>query len=757
MPSAAALTNSCVARNNWKRSEAGLPVSGRVSTRPRMSASLRSIANDAAGMQARSAFAGTLVAGTVLLMFAGTAAASMSAPGRDCLAVPWQSLRCDSPVPCLPAPRLHRQTRCSGMAATAGAFLLPGAAAAKGKGHGAGTGPKPAGAASPPAKNAARSATRLGSRKKDARNPLAPEDQTAHQRGNPASRNPASMAGAASAKESMVNPMKVSGKKSEPDDGSRDPQVRQHGPTLIAGRAAARTPQLADSAESDEVSWPSSPVSQTQDRMGVLPVCFGFDDARVAALQTRHNRYGQRPLHFCVRAVEQGAFRDFFERPANAWHSMGTWMACKVIDNPVPPELRRLLVQRDGAYDPADAMAPDAAPLEGERVFAVLTISLLDDALRREAGSRVLRRIAPNTFRIMHYHGWGGVDRWVMAYSLQRGPGACGGVKAGFLDLDVARSEGDGPGRWAVHVAQRNETLVAPDIGTFTRQIEQLTGLRYQGRGARQGPASASPEPATHLFVELDPTASDHPSYNDGLEPLVPIMLDVQGWPDPVPLYYNSARWVNEMLVIADGKGRDGSPRSGQISFGAHALPGGARQLMTPDSADMLAMIHEAGLNVGVFYTQQQVSEQLQDNLGMIMLPKLTRPEGVGMRPCGGGGGGHPTQPLQRSGDSSGSSTARFHWNDGLLLYVDEHGHAGQAQFDRVDDYPKQRWQLSASVDVLPRLFLELRGLLPDLDYSLQELEWMLRGSGLVPMAEAPEGMDVLTATARPSDGSPED
>lgn len=549
----------------------------------------------------------------------------------------------------------------------------------------------------------------------------------AQPRGNQASRNPAAIAGhAEGAKESMQNPLKhaVQGygagdgymKREEPLPPERPDVAAAHVLIRNAGSAAGR----AADAEAGASGQPG-PLAVPEDNTPVPTAeCIQFDDIRVLSLLVRSRRYQTRPMHVCVQPALSPLFKEWATLPADSHRGMGRWMVSEAIHEDIPHALRATPIRRFGAaVETTLGTVPMLEPIGTDRLFTLLTMSLLDGPLRREAGNRTLPRMQANSFRVLKHKGFDGVERNYLAYFLRRDSVSERGVRGGFLEI------WPGPGgTLGVDDTVHGIRITSATLDGLVATLEKLTGLRYLG-ARRHAALQATPSPATNLFVDesqLMATRSprQHLPFNHALQLFAPVTLELNGPSERVSLYHGSFMLLDDVLVYSDEAGQ-----GGMVHFGRHRVGGGgARQLRCLTSADC-AFVTRHGLQQGVFYTRAHIRQVLQER-GLVSLRDPASSDAILLLPKRHAS----TTPDPWPAPIPARST--FGFEDGSLHYVDHDGKEGSVDFEHVPRMAIPRYRLSSQLLPAQHAFAARNNFVPDTLYSEGEIEWLLAGQGYI-------------------------
>lgn len=262
--------------------------------------------------------------------------------------------------------------------------------------------------------------------------------------------------------------------------------------------------------------------------------------------------------------------------------------------------------------------------LGDERIFSLLTVSLLDDQLRPEASGWNPQFMPRNSFTVMQHTGVDGDDRLYLAYFLHRDQPGNSGVNAGFLEVEVSAA-----GQLSITDTAHGAAIVGDTLDLLVASIEKLTGLRCTDSADHVLAGDVAPR-ARNLFVDIDETRSLHAHHplplNRSLDPFSPVLVQAVGYPRPFTLYLGSFLALDDTILFADANGR-----SGALRYMADASTGGARALRcdTPDACTFAAL---HGLHSGRRYTVDEVAQTLQEN-GLLSMPQEAR-----AAPAGGEG-----------------------------------------------------------------------------------------------------------------------
>lgn len=468
--------------------------------------------------------------------------------------------------------------------------------------------------------------------------------------------------------------------------------------------------------------------------------CLRVDDAQIAFALVRSRRYRPWLLHFCVPSAQVPWLKDLFNARADSDRGMGRWMASTLVGEPIAHTESMLQVRYYRSHDDIDITPPRFGHLrDGQRRFALLTLSLLDAPLHQEAHGWPLTWMGANTFRLLH-HSDTGTDRGIyLAYFLRKTSGVCQGVKGGFLKVDVT-DQGD----YRVRDARHATAIVAPTLEALVASLEKLTGLRHEP--ASSDPLRSASVPATNLFVdEADVLASDgsgaHLPYNTALDPFTPVMIVVPGHAMPFGLYRGSYRWMadGEQVIYADEQGQGGTLR-----FGPAVAGRGERQLIcaTPDDRQFVARF---GLQPGALHDPDAVMAQLGAagfvnipghplERGATSLDDVTRCAAPGPVP---GSASAPAPVAEGRATALRLPTSQFQFDEGVLHYTDHDGTAGLLHFDTIAAGSSRRYWLVDRPGSAEALFAARHGLQGGKSYSDVDIRWALLGEGFEESAPA--------------------
>lgn len=560
-------------------------------------------------------------------------------------------------------------------------------------------------------------------RRSGTRDRLAGEETAVQVRGNPASRNPASMVGHADgAKESLQSPLKHPlGKNAGDSMGQEREELPRSAHRGIAMGAHATVWQRG--GPSGRVSVPIQPV--VPDAVDPSePSCLVVDDAHVAYLLVRQERYAPGLVRFCVPSGDVGWFEELFRVPAASRRGLGRWMVSETIQERPLANLTHALMRRyDGELDlQSPAHEPALHPLEGMRIFALQTMSLLDAPLQREGGAAPLQYMPRNAFRLLRHRGQGAADQLHLAYFLYRDTDVCSGVKGGFLEITLDRA-----GHFRVDDVVHGTAITAPTLGALAASISKLTGLRNADVDADSGAAPGRAEAACNLFVDERATLSTrspglHLPYEEGLDPFLPLWVEAEGHDMPVGLYFNSFVQLGDQILYADENGT-----TGILAFARHIVGGNARQLRCPAESSC-AFAASLGLQRGAFYSPEHVMTLLeQRGLVWMMGPPASGQAAAGATSACGRGPAAETQP---PAGPVALRASEFHFDDGDLHYVDHDGRPGLLVFDEHVGAHGSRFQLVDPGRSQGGVFAARHHLQTGVRYAEEEVVWRLHSQG---------------------------
>jgi hypothetical protein len=401
-----------------------------------------------------------------------------------------------------------------------------------------------------------------------------------------------------------------------------DPAVQPRAAAAPRGVAAVgSTQQRAGSGPVGVRSQPRADHPSFAREALAVPVgtvdCLQVDDERVALLLVRQQRYRPPLMRFCIPSSDTPWFKGLFGGPMSTSRGTGRWMVSELVHEHVPHTLRPLSIRRHGGAD--DMLLDTPSPwrwLGDERIFSLLTVSLLDDQLRPEASRWNPQFMPRNSFTVMQHTGVDGDDRLYLAYFLHRDHPGNSGVNAGFLEVEVSAA-----GQLSITDTAHGAAIVGDTLDVLVASIEKLTGLRCTD-SADHVLAGDVARRARNLFVDIDQTRSPHANHplplNRSLDPFSPVLVQPVGYPRPFTLYRGSFLALDDTILFADANGR-----SGALHYMADASAGGARALRcdTPDACTFAAL---HGLQSGRRYTVDEVAQALLEN-GLIPMPQEAR------------------------------------------------------------------------------------------------------------------------------------
>jgi hypothetical protein len=409
-----------------------------------------------------------------------------------------------------------------------------------------------------------------------------------------------------------------------------DPAVQPRAAAAPRGVAAVgSTQQRAGSGPVGVLPQPRADHPSFAREALAVPVgtvdCLQVDDERVALLLVRQQRYRPPLMRFCIPSSDTRWFKGLFGGSMSTSRGMERWMVSELVHEHVPHTLRPLSIRRHGGAD--EMLLDTPSPwrwLGDERIFSLLTVSLLDDQLRPEASGWNPQFMPRNSFTVMQHTGVDGDDRLYLAYFLHRDQPENSGVNAGFLEVEVSAA-----GQLSITDTAHGSAIVGDTLDLLVASIEKLTGLRCTDSADHVLAGDVAPR-ARNLFVDIDETRSLHAHHplplNRSLDPFSPVLVQAVGYPRPFTLYLGSFLALDDTILFADTNGR-----SGALRYMADASAGGARALRcdTPDACTFAAL---HGLHSGRRYTVDEVAQTLQEN-GLLSMPQEAR-----AAPAGGEG-----------------------------------------------------------------------------------------------------------------------
>ncbi len=468
-----------------------------------------------------------------------------------------------------------------------------------------------------------------------------------------------------------------------------DPAVQPHAGAAPRGVAAVGSmQQRAGSGQGVGPRTRADDPSFASDALAV-PVgtveCLQVDDERVALLLVRQQRYRPPLMRFCIPSSDTAWFKGLFGGSRATPRGMRRWMVSELVDEHVPHTLRPLSVRRHGGAD--DMLLDTPSPwrwLGDERIFSLLTVSLLDDRLRPEARGWNPQFMPRNSFTVMQHAGVDGHDRLYLAYFLHREHSGNSGVNAGFLEVEV-----NAAGQLSIADKVHGAGIVGDTLDVLVASIEKLTGLRCTDSADHVLEGDMAPR-ARNLFVDINETRSlqaDHPlPLNRALDPFSPVVMEAVGYARPFTLYLGSFLALEDRILFADANGL-----SGALYYIGGASAGEARALRC-DTLDVCTFAALHGLQSGRRYTADEVVQALQEN-GLLSMPQEASAAsyGDGRLYVQGDQAAAPAALMASSGPLPAST---YVLDAGRVQYTDHDGRAGSLQLRCVDRWgdPRYRW-----------------------------------------------------------------
>jgi len=464
-----------------------------------------------------------------------------------------------------------------------------------------------------------------------------------------------------------------------------------------------------------------------------VPECIEFDDVRILSLLVRSRRYQPTLMHVCVCPEDSPLFKEWVTLPADSHRGMGRWMASEAIHEDVPHALRDTPMRRFGARgETVLESVPRLAAPGSDRVFTLLTMSLLDEPLRREAAGWDVSCMQANSFRVMQHKGLDGIERHYLAYFLHRESETQRGVRGGFLEV-----WSDTGGMLGVDDEVHDIRITAPTLENLVLTLQKLTGLRYIG-ARRSASSQAMASPATNLFVNdgqilaaQDP--SRHLPFNHALQLFAPVMVELPGQSGSVPLYHGSFMLLDNVVAYADETGQ-----GGLLHFARHIVGDGARQLRCLTPSDC-AFAERNGLKQGVFHTAEQVRQALQQH-GLISLHDPDAGDVIDREYTSHGSilpvrGASPTPTTTPDPwPESLPSRSSFSFQESTLHYVDHDGRSGVLVFEIMPKILPLRYGLPGPLSFEQHMFALRNEFVSGIGYSEEEIMYLLGRQGYNPM-----------------------
>ncbi len=559
--------------------------------------------------------------------------------------------------------------------------------------------------------------------------------------GSQASRNPAAMVGHVDGpKEAMQNPLNFgaigyaggdhSGKRDKPEvpDSVKAPRLRVDAAELIV--QTGRRNQAGNVAGRRNAPLLQAPPGQSllEEFDDLALECLEFQDVDMLSLLMRGRRYQPGLIRVCVEPEQSAQFTAWMNQSADSHRSMGQWMVSAAIDEGIPSQDamagsgRRL----EGLEDFFEGL-PNPPEASTGRVFTVLTLSLLDEALRREAGSWNLPRLHANTFRLVRFKALDGSDLLYLAYFLHRDAGNQRGVNGGFLPVTS-----DATGTLSVEDQVHGTRITAATLANLVMSVQQLTGLRYLGQW-RTASAQPTPVPATNLFVDDNQTlatgATDrHLPFNGSLQLFAPVLVELSGQSEPVPMYYGSFIVRADEVAYCDETGG-----VGVLPMTTSDKDSDRLELRCRTSADCIfATSH--GLKQAASYARDEVCELLQQS-GLV---RLRGPEGSGVvsSVCSAAAPGDKDAESGEDWPELLPERSSFRFHDGTLDFVDHDGREGALTLERVPRMLLPRYRLPRVQEPAQQAFAAQNGFVMDVVYSEAEIEKLLQDRGYIRSAQ---------------------
>lgn len=446
-----------------------------------------------------------------------------------------------------------------------------------------------------------------------------------------------------------------------------------HGVAAVgAGRGRARSGHgVGPRPRADDPSFAREALAMP----GRIVDCLQVDDERVALLLVRQQRYRPPLMRFCIPSRDTPWFKGLFGDSMAPAHGVGRWMVSELVHEHVPHTLRPLSVRHHGGA--GDILLDAPLPwqwLGDERIFSLLTVSLLDDPLRREASGWNPRFMPRNSFKVMQHSGVDGDDRLYLAYFLHREQPANTGVNAGFLEVEV-----NAGGQLSITDKVHGSAIVGDTLDVLVASIEKLTGLRCTDPADHVLAGDVAPR-ARNLFVDFNETRSlhaDHPlPLNRSLDPFSPVVVQAAGYARPFALYLGSFLALDDTILFADANGLGGA-----LYYTADASAREARALRC-DTLDVCTFAALHGLQSGRRYTVDEVAHVLQEN-GLLPMPQMgpTPPDDDERLRVQRD---QPAGPAAVMASSAPLPTSTFVLDAGRVQYTDHDGRAGSLQLRHV-------------------------------------------------------------------------
>lgn len=462
--------------------------------------------------------------------------------------------------------------------------------------------------------------------------------------------------------------------------------------------------------------------------------CLRFHDTGEARLQVGKMRFLPLQPAFCVPPGMRADFLDAFAAAPSPRDAAATWIKTHAVPEDLTAAQRRAGASKYFGLGQIERAEPrDATALGDDALYALMTVSVLnDDQLRRRLvpSAQVLAR---NSFRLLQHRAPSGLQKTFLVFFINAAASPCRGARAGFLEV-TAMADGE----YAVHDEAAGLGLTGSSLDALVEGAQKMSGCRFEATPLPADGSSMSEEadlalPARHLFVREQSTWCGDARYmpqvlNDDLPFFIARRVHVPGQAEPTILYRNSFSLGTDILVHMDEHGQVGALPL-QLST---SVPGRV-MLRSPESAVTRRLLRLHDLHDGDQYPLLELIERFERG-GMSWIPGdmaaiCRQQDDVEMS-----GPAIACALMPAATDRPPSPPALpprscFVWEDEEVRYVDHDGTPGTLYFLR-SGTSARNLVLAPENDEATLDFARRNDLRPHTRYAEDEVLWLLKGEG---------------------------
>lgn len=437
-----------------------------------------------------------------------------------------------------------------------------------------------------------------------------------------------------------------------------------------------------------------------------LPPCLRFNMARSPLQQVGKARFVPVELRFCVPEDLTGDFEQAFIGPGTAASDGIHWMKAMPVRDDLTPALRIRDIRRYGGLGQLQRDEPrDPAAMGRDESYSVLSLSVLPDRPLRHHRVAAPQLLEKNSFRLMRLAGLDGNNRTFIAYFLNRAADVCRGVKAGFMEIQVATDES-----FSLTDSQNGYVFSSNTLPDFVAGLERLSGCRFLPPALADASTLTvdSLMEAQPLFVHEHDTLCGKRDYdvqatNEDLALFAVRRLALPARGGHVDLYRQSFMLLDDRMIYSDADGTIGSVELVPQTDGQDAYVLGHGQ------GAVARFIDRMGLKPGHRYQTLALVEQLEDR-GLAWMPAPPP---------------SPFPPAQHQEAVVAPST--YVLQGSVLQYVDHDGTAGTLRFTAFGRR-NNTLGLALDNDVAGTFFARRNGIKAATPYTEADIEWVLAG-----------------------------